>query len=484
MLLLTDETAFAEFIFHTYNTYNMAAVPKQLMSLPKVSGIKGIDAKVHTIHPVSATGNTTFAYDQNNVISFMIPAYSRGFFNPQRSFLHYNVTTTDGWMADGCPVVNRMVIKAGNGAVIEDIQGYSTIQRCLSNFDKVCDKFANSSVFGDYSVNRLVNGNLTGGQLKEIYTNNATMQHHLLSGLLGKGQQHYIPVGLFNSSGGFAFEITLYLEDPKVCTVKDEASSIADNVAAGYTLKDVSLQMEIVTMPAQLTDRLDAELFNNSKVSIPFSTYRLHQSYIPANSQSVELQISESAHDLEAVYTCIRKQVTGVYGAEITAKVWDDCLSFLGGHGDRTLTKQDSTYADVAVESYQFRYDTKYFPAKRAEMGSNDNKLALFNALHTLDIASNESYAATMQHDGESVWDKGGAFAIVQSFKTSRDDYLNSLNSSSTGAPLELSISLKKPAAEALRAEHFVKSNYTLNIIKGGQTTLINGAVRNEDSSA
>jgi hypothetical protein len=78
-------------------------------------------------------------------------------------------------------------------------------------------------------------------------------------------------------------------------------------------------------------------------------------------------------------------------------------------------------------------------------MGTNDNKLAIFNALHTLDIASNESYAATMQHDGESVWDKGGAFAIVRSFKTSRDDYLNSLNSSSTCAPPELSISLKKP---------------------------------------
>ena len=462
----------------------MAAVPKQLMSLPKVSGVKGIDSKVHTIHPVNATGNTSFAYDQNNVVSFMVPAYARGFFNPQRSFIHYNVDTTNGWMADGCPVFNRMVIKAGNGAVLEDIQGYSTIQRCLSNFDKVCDKFANSNVFGDYSVNRIVNGNMTGATVSEIYTNNATVQHELISGLLGKAQQHYIPVGLFNASGGFAFEITLYLEDPKVCTVKDEASSIDATATASYVLTDVSLQMEIVTMPSQLTDRLDAELFNNSKVSIPFSTYRLHQSYIPANSQAVELQISESAHDLEAVYTCIRKQALDIATAELTDKTWADSLFFLGGHADRTKVKTDATFSDIAVDNYQFRYDTKYYPAKRAEMASNDNKLALMNALHTLDIATGESFAATMTHEGKSMWDTGGAFAIVQSFKSSRDDYLNGLNASATGAPLELSLALKKPAPVALRAEHFVKSNYTLNIIKGGQTTLINGTIKNADLSA
>jgi hypothetical protein len=71
-------------------------------------------------------------------------------------------------------------------------------------------------------------------------------------------------------------------------------------------------------------------------------------------------------------------------------------------------------------------------------------------------------------------------FAIVQSFKSSKDNIQNALNSSATGAPLELSLALKKPASEALRVEHFVKSNYTLNIVKGGQTTLINGTIKNE----
>ena len=352
---------------------------------------------------------------------------------------------------------------AGNGAVIEDIQGYSSIQRCLENFDKVCEKYANATVMGDYSVPRVLNGNMTGATVKEIYENGVTVQHNLISGLLGKGQEHYIPVGLFNASGGFAFNVEFHLEDPKVCTVKDSAALTDSNATASYDLKDVTLQMEIVTMPQTITDRLDAELYNDNKVSIPFSTFRLHQSYMPQNSQSVELQISESAHDLECVYSLIRNQIVPIADVDtLTDKDWPDALFFHGGHGDRTKDKHDSTYEDTAIESYQFRYDTKYYPAKRCEMAAKDNKLALMNALHTLDLATGESFAATMRHDGQSMWDKGGVFAIVQSFKSYRDEnVLNSLNSTSTGAPLELSLSLKKPAAVALRIEHFVKSNYT-----------------------
>lgn len=141
----------------------------------------------------------------------------------------------------------------------------------------------------------------------------------------------------------------------------------------------------------------------------------------------------------------------------------------------------DVTFSDDTLSSYQYRYDTKMYPSKRAEMGARDNKLALLNAIHTLDKVGEECFASTMTAKANTIWDKGGAFCIAQSFKSTRDDYLNGLNSSSTGAPLELSLDFKKSATQGLRVEHFVKSNYTLNIMKGGQTTLINGAYRKEE---
>jgi hypothetical protein len=462
-----------------------AAVPRQLLTRSKVSGIKGVNATTHTIHPVNATGNTAFNYDGNNVISFMIPAFKGGYFNPQRSFIHFKAKTPTGFfMADGCPVINRMVLRAGNGTVIEDVQSYSTIQRILSNFEGLCHKQATSSLTGDYRVERMTKDTVVGADLKQIYENGTTVSHPLLSGLLGKGQQHFIPVGLFNASGGFAFELQLYLEDPNVATLADGDTTMTEG-RNDYDLTDVSLQMEVVSMPQEITEKFDRELFNDSKVSIPFTTYRLHTSFIPQNSATVDLSISESAHDLEAVYTVLRPQV-------VSPKTWSanapenhveelDNLAFRGGHTDRTKLATDVTFSDDTIKSYQFRYDTKMYPSKRAEMGARDNKLALLNAIHTLDKVGEECFASTMTAKANTIWDKGGAFCIAQSFKSTRDDYLNGLNSSATGAPLELSLDFKKSATQGLRVEHFVKSNYTLNIMKGGQTTLINGSYRKEE---
>ena len=466
----------------------MSAIPSQLRSLPLVKGVKGVKNDVHSIYPVNATGNTEFKYGGNNVVSFMVPAYSRGFLNPLRSQIHFNVKTKTGVaMADGCPVFDRMVIRSGNGQIIEDVQGYAMISRMLKNFENFTHKHANSSRFHDYRATSLLNTSaLDSTQLKELYENGTTVEHDLVSGLLGKTQKYYVPTGLFNASGGFAFEIQLYLSDPKIACCKDADATVIDGDS--YSLTNVEYQMEIVTMPAQITDRLDAELYNNSKVSIPISTFRLHQSYIPANSTQVELSISESAHDLECVYSCIRKQNLGTDArwadsTEFFNGVYHgDNLNTLGGHYDRTKDAAASTNAELlgAVQSYQFRYDTMLYPAKKAEMAAKDTKLALINAVHTLDAHDKDVFAATSLTNGRSLWDQGRVFAIVQSFKSSKDNIQNALNSSATGAPLELSLALKKPASEALRVEHFVKSNYTLNIVKGGQTTLINGTIKNE----
>ena len=106
-------------------------------------------------------------------------------------------------------------------------------------------------------------------------------------------------------------------------------------------------------------------------------------------------------------------------------------------------------------------------------MATNDSSLALYNAVHTLDVADKPVFAVV-----DDYWDTSGLCCIVQSFKSSRDDFLNSLNSSSPGAPVELQIALKSALNNALRIDSFCKTNYTLNIMQGGQTTILNGLVK------
>ena len=62
-----------------------SAVPQQLLSLPKVEGLKGIETRIHRIHPTNSTGASTFAPENTNRLTFSIPAYKNGFLNPRIS---------------------------------------------------------------------------------------------------------------------------------------------------------------------------------------------------------------------------------------------------------------------------------------------------------------------------------------------------------------------------------------------------------------
>lgn len=455
-------------------------IPAQVISMPKVKGLRAIKSKIHTLYPINSSGTTTFrratdGSDQNVVVSFSIPSFKNTWLNPQRTFLRFNAKTDTGsWLTAGAPVFNRLQLRVGN-VVVEDIMGLSSIERCLSNFDSVCKKYANANQSGDFRATPNVAGGVLDdvAVLKEIYNNGTTIEKPLISGVLGKEfQEHYIPLHHFNASGGSAMELTLWLEDASVACVRDTSGTL------GYTLSDVQLQLEAVEMPQALNEKLDKELFNGNAFKLPYVTFRQHNNYIPQNSQNAELSINESATNLETIYTVMRKQhlPAVVDWADINSK---DNLDFLGGHGDRTKAETATDYNQTgAVKSYQFSYGTDLMPLKRAEMGPRDNKLAYLNAIHSLDKWDADCFAGTMLPGGKGYWDEGGVFALIQNFKTSRDDFNNGLNSSAGGQSLQLSIALKKPAQEALRLESFCKSSYQLNIKSGGNVDIINGETR------
>jgi len=361
----------------------MSAVPKQVISMPKVKGLKTIKPKTITQFPINSSGTTTFRYDGNNQIVFSIGAYKGSWLNGQKTFLRFQMTTDNGcFPAQGVPVFNRLQLRIGN-VVAEDIMGYAEVERALSNFESVGAKFAKANYSGDYRITPNVNGQIDNQtDLISIFNDGTTIEKSLVSGVLGKEfQEHFIPLGHFSQSGGSAMELTLWLEDPAIATLRPDAGAV------GYTLSDVQLQMEVVEMPQHLNEKLDKELFNGGAFKLPYSTWRQHINHIPSGSQNAELSINESAHNIENVMTVMTKQSRpAIVNYDTTLATSRDNLDFLGGHGDRTKLETDGTYTTLgAVKSYQFSYDTDLYPLKRAEMGARDNKLALLNAVHTLD---------------------------------------------------------------------------------------------------
>ena len=149
---------------------------------------------------------------------------------------------------------------------MEDIQGYSTIQRVMSNFDPVCKKIAAAHYSGDYRATLAA----TGGQLsdpttlKDIYENGTTIDYNFCSGILGRDfQKHYLPIGFMNASGGDAMEITLWLEDPSITCVRDSAGT------PDYELSEVVYSMEIVDMPSNVNDKIDKEPVSYTHLTLP-----------------------------------------------------------------------------------------------------------------------------------------------------------------------------------------------------------------------
>lgn len=463
-----------------------AGVPRQLLTRTKAMGIKNMKATTHVINPQNANSSTTFGYNSTNKVSFLVPAYA-GWLNPARSYLSYTVKTETGYfMAPGCPVINRLVIRNGaGGQILEDIQQYSVIQRLLNNYDGASHIQAKAATSGDHRVAQMIGGGVTGAQLKNLYENGTTVKQELVSGLLGRGQDFFIPTYLFNGTGSACLEIEMYLEDPVNAVLSDADTTRDANDNGDYSLTNVQLSLEVITMPKEISDKFDKELYSGSSVRIPYSQYRLHQNYVAQNSKLVDLMIAESSHDLESIWTCFRPQAlqhVSWDGASGDTSEALDNFSTVGGHVDNTKSKSDpDSLTFDTVKAWHVRYGDRMFPARRCENADRDNKATLLNNLHTLDKAQDECFVGAMNKNLKSIFDSAGTFAIIQSFKTTRDpQLLNSLNSSTNGIPLEMTVEFAKPASQALRVEHFVKSNHVVEINRGGNINLYNGGVSKE----
>jgi len=439
----------------------MSAIPSNLYTAPKINGLKSIKTTSITLRPVNASSTSEFSYDGNRELVYHIPAYPNSYISPKQTFLSMIVKAiqpdgdpdTKFRFHPGNPVFNRIQIKTSSGAIICDIDDYHILQKLLSNFDPEFE--SNAQLTGDYRMN----SELDDIDAEELTRGGVSIQHNILAGLFS--QEHYLPVGMFSGSAGHSFEITLSLNDPKLCmSQKDSAmGGAADDMK--YELSNCNMQIEVVQLPESVNQKLNSQLMSGEKNSIPMVNYRSHKSYIPPASQAVDITLSEYAHDIESVMTVLlpngianNRPMRQTYGNEENTR-------FHGGN------------VEGAVKDWQFNYADRYFPAQKIELKTKEQRLALMHAVKNLDLTGKPAIVNQLDRWKDQ-------FCIVQSFKTSKeDDFFNGLNSSSSGSPLILQLSLKEAARVPYRVVSFVKQNQTLNVFKGGSTSLTDGSVEN-----
>ena len=441
------------------------ALPRALVSPPRVSGDDRVKSTSVTLYPANASGATDFSPTSNSRIVFNIPAYAKSFINPKRSYLSFTIkktgTLAETQVINNCPWIDRMTLKAGS-QMVEDIQDYSTLERAMAQFDGVDYMESRGHLVGDYTeVVRKKDATSAAAAILKVQTStNAgrTYTKPLLSGVIGKEQEYYVPVGLFEGSGAHALQMELYLaKDDQVC-VRNTASTQTPT----YTVSNVALHLEVVQLPERAMGAFNEAVMSGGMVSLPYATNRVFRQYVPTGQTSIDMNIVESAKNVERVMLAMRKQSSlSGYSTVALATTVNDPYDLEGG----------STSASK-VSQYQFRYGTEQFPPAPVE-NLGGGLPTILQALSSMDMLDKSVRITSLDADGEAVFEKTG-FVIAQGFKTSDDDIENGLNTASSGAPVELKLKFSANTNN-LALFAFVKSTYSLNIKTGGNVSLVDG---------
>jgi hypothetical protein len=458
----------------------------------KVSGDDRLKSTNVTLYPANASGATDFGPNDNSRVVFNIPAYSKSFINPKRSYLSFTIKKSsdaaveapfESKLINGLPWVDRMTLKAGS-MLVEDIQDYAVLERAMAQFDGTDFAESRGHLTGDYAEIVRKFGSATNVTLgadaapsawapaSAALIGSVQVQQHqnaegkggrtytkpLLSGIIGKESEYYLPVGLFEGSGSHALQMELHLaKDSQV--VQMLTGSTANGT---YRLSNVKLHLEVVQLPERAQGAMNEAVMAGGMVSLPFTTVRSSRFHIAANSKAVDWPIQESAKNVETVMICLREQsAVSAYTKTNFYTDIEDAFSFQGGLGN-----------DARVSQYSFRYGTEMYPPTPVQ-NEGDSLPTVLQAISSMDMLDKSIRLTASENNGDPVYERNG-FLIAQGFKTSSDNFQNGLNTASSGAPIELRLNFhEQPNGLAVYA--FVRSSYSLNVKAGGNVSLVDG---------
>jgi len=423
------------------------AIPKGLVSRDMLKGMQGIKCSRTSILPANSSGDFKYNPSGNSRVIFQIPQFENSYINQKRSYLKFKLTATGAHAANAlltpaAPVFRRLMLKNTRGQVLSDIDNYDVLCRIKQNLKTREELEARLETHRDFRPR--------GSDVISDYSGGRTVIHELHDGLLGKENEYMIPISAMSASGSYAFQLELWLNDvSKVFFGK--TGGAADSVAnIGYELTDLSLELELVEVPNEIMRDINSELQGGNMIPLPYKHYRSFQNHI-ASGKSYKAFISESAHNVNAVYSVmLPQQHATTIGVSKSSS--DYPYKFLGGKGSTAV-----------VSKYVYRYGSKYYPLAPVDL-VGDSVLALENTISGFELDDKVPYLST-RFDAEN-------FMLTTNFKTTNDPILNGLNSSSSGASIEADLSFESSVSN-IEIFTFVESQATLYIKQNGESSIV-----------
>jgi hypothetical protein len=445
------------------------ALPRNLVSPPVVHGDDRVKSSSVKILPANA--NSTYSPTSGNRIVFNIPAYAKSFINPQRTYLSFNVkktgTAADSRLVDGVPWIDRITLKCGT-VMVEDIQNYALLERMESLYETEDHNLSRAWIEGDYSsvLRKYTAGS---GAMAETILNKAITEQAatraytkpLLSGVIGKGQQFYVPVGMLNASGSQAIQLEIFLASNDQVVTRNTGIT----ASPGYELSEVCLNISVAELPERAMKAFNSAILSGGSVKLPYKSTRCFQQHVPSGQTHVSMNIVENSKDAEKLMVAMRPQskVSQYTTADVNGET-DDCFALRGGENSGSV-----------VSKMTIRHGLQNFPPSPLEVRDNAGTTPfILHGLASCDMLHRSPRLCAIDIDGAPVFENKGFF-IAQGFKTSDDPIENALDTASGGSPIELNLDFSAQNTD-LSMFAYVRSNYHLNIGSTGSVTMTEGS--------
>ncbi|CAL6355626.1 unnamed protein product [Bathycoccus prasinos] len=432
-----------------------------LISREMTKGVAGVTTVRNTLLPVS---QAPFAPDGNNRVIFEIPSLHNAFLT-QRSYFTFtlktNANTTKFFRGPMCPF-KRMVVKAPNGQILEDLNDFHLFTKVKDVLYKSkCDlesEFATTK--SSLSVDQAM---WDTEQQTFIEGSGVPVIFKPHSGLLGEEQQFFIPVNQIASSAGYALHIELHLLDAQDFVYSTAATT------PSYQITAMTYETEL----AQLSNELMRDVIGTKQIAIPYKYVRSHHNQLNGQ-QSYNVRITDAAQNLENTYSIIHKPQAIQTSVSSTNEHNSNSepTTFYGGR--ETWEGDEIGGADDDLTKYVFKYGTKFFPNAPVELDGRNKTLALQSAISQLGlrnpVASQPLYGTNNMGTN---WDTRD-FVLVNSFKTTGDRVENGINTAATSAPIEIDLSFAQ-ATQNKQLITFVEQANTLYIKNDGISSMVKG---------
>ena len=226
----------------------------------------------------------------------------------------------------------------------------------------------------------------------------------LLSGVIGKGQQFYVPVGMLNASGSQAIQLEIFLASNDQVVTRNTGIT----ASPGYELSEVALNISVSELPERAMKAFNSAILSGGSVKLPYKSTRCFQQHVPSGQTHVSMNIVENSKDAEKLMVAMRPQskVSQYTTADVNGAT-DDCFALRGGENSGSV-----------VSKMTIRHGLQNFPPSPLEVRDNAGTTPfILHGLASCDMLHRSPRLCAIDIDGAPVFENKGFF-IAQGFKT------------------------------------------------------------------